>query len=75
MSIFNSTLSDNYPPTLVFDEIELKNNVNQYIKRMEMSEWSNNCNRIFISPGNSFNIKYFIKVFKYNVCYKIFIKI
>ncbi|KAL4098767.1 hypothetical protein QTP88_023306 [Uroleucon formosanum] len=52
-------------PILVFDEIELRNNVNQYIKRMEMSEWSYNFNRIFISPGNSFNIKYFIKVFKH----------
>lgn len=70
MSIFNSALSDAYLSRLVFDEIELKNNVNQYIKRMEISEWSYNFNRIFISPGNLFNVKYFIKVFKHNViCY------
>lgn len=62
MSIFNSPLSDNYLSRLIFDEIELKNNVNQYINRMKISEWSNNFNRIFISPGNSFNTKYFIKV-------------
>lgn len=62
MSIFNSPLSDNYLSKLIFDEIELKNNVNQYINRMKISEWSNNFNRIFISPGDSFNTKYFIKV-------------
>ncbi|XP_026811206.1 adenylate kinase 7-like [Rhopalosiphum maidis] len=61
MSIFNSSLSDSYLSRLIFDEIELKNNVNQYIKNMKMFEWSCNFNRIFISPGNSFNIKYFIK--------------
>jgi len=63
MSLY-STLFDSYPSRLVFDEIELKNNINRYIERMKTSEWSNNFNRIFISPGDSFNIKYFIKVFK-----------
>ncbi|XP_025190267.1 uncharacterized protein LOC112590887 [Melanaphis sacchari] len=59
MSIFTSPLSD--LSRLIFDEIELKNNVNKYINRMKIPEWSYNFNRIFISPGNSFNIKYFIK--------------
>lgn len=41
-------------------------NVNEYIEHAKKSEWACQFNRVFISPANSFNTKYLIKVFKKN---------
>lgn len=62
MSLFNSFLSESNQYSLISDEIELKRNVTKYINRVKMSAWYYNFNHIFVSPGNSFNVKYFIKV-------------
>lgn len=43
-------------------ETELKRHVFNHINRMHTPEWSYHFNRIFTSPGISFNAKYFIKV-------------
>lgn len=67
MSIFNTRIHESIQPCLIFDEIELKRNVRNYINNVKTSAWSYHFNRIFISPGNSFNVKYLIKVLKYKL--------
>lgn len=62
MSLFNTIMPGSNQFSLIFDEIELKRNITKYINRVKKSAWYYNCNHIFISPGNSFNVKYFIKV-------------
>lgn len=65
MSLFNehsSQLFENVPSNVIVNEIELKFSLSKYIDNMRTSEWSYHFNRVFISPGNSFNIKYIIKV-------------
>lgn len=62
MNLFNTSLSDCDPTSLIFDENEVKRCVNKYIKSVNISKWSSHFNRIFVIPENSFNIKYFIKV-------------
>lgn len=65
MSLFTVPLSESKPANLVFDEVEVKRNIDQYMNRMENSEWTYHFNHIFIIPGHSFNIKYLIKVGSY----------
>lgn len=60
MSLFNTPLSE--PSNFLFDEIELKRSVDEYLNSMKIPEWSYHFNRIFISPEKSFNVKYIIKV-------------
>ncbi|VVC36925.1 P-loop containing nucleoside triphosphate hydrolase [Cinara cedri] len=61
MSLFNTPLLDSNLSSLTVDEKELKNHINKYINHVEISDWSYHFNRIFISPENSFNVKYIIK--------------
>lgn len=65
MSLFTVPLSKHRPTNLIFDEVEMNRNVNKYVNHVEGSEWTYQFNRIFIIPGNSFNMKYLIKVLNY----------
>lgn len=69
MSLFNTIIPESDQLSLIFDEVKLKRNVMKYINRVKTSTWYYNFNRIFISPGNSFNVKYLIKV---PIIYKLF---
>lgn len=69
MSLFNIPLLHNNISSTNVEEKELKNNINKYIKHVEIFDWSYHFNRIFISPENSFNVKYLIKVNIINVNY------
>lgn len=61
MSVYNvSSTSGGDPMRLILQQTE--KNVNKYINRVEKYKWAYQFNRIFISPGNSFNVKYIIKV-------------
>jgi len=60
MSISNVPKSDGNQSRLIFEQTE--RNVNDYINHVKKSEWAYHFNRIFISPGHSFNVKYIIKV-------------
>lgn len=62
MSLFTTPISESRPSNIIFDEVETNRNVNKYMNRIEGSEWTYHFNRIFITPGNSFNVKYLIKV-------------
>lgn len=68
MSLFDAPSSENDRRTeMIFTGAELLalgRRVNEHIDRAMISpaEWSCRPNRMFISPGNSFNAKYFIRV-------------
>jgi len=67
MSVFNESLFNSDPNILIFDKVELKRNVNKYIDHVKFSDWFYHFNRIFISPANSFNVKYYLKVLYYSM--------
>lgn len=62
MNIFKTPLSENYPSNCIRDKIELEQKINTYISHVKVDDWYYHFNRIYISPGNSFNEKYIIKV-------------
>lgn len=68
MSLFDKPSSENdHRSKMIFTGAELPTlgrRVNEHIDRTAIfsAEWSCHPNRIFISPGNSFNAKYFIRV-------------
>ncbi|XP_025423039.1 uncharacterized protein LOC112692551 [Sipha flava] len=61
MNIFKTPLSENYSSSCIRDKIELERKIKTYINHIKVAEWHYHFNRIFISPGNSFNEKYIIK--------------
>lgn len=65
MSLFTVPLTETRTSNLIFDEVEINRNINKYINHVEGSEWTYHFNRIFIIPGDSFNVKYLIKVLNY----------
>lgn len=62
MNIFYTPLSENHPYSYYRDKIKLEREIKTYISHVKVDESWFHFNRIFISPGNSFNVKHIVKV-------------
>lgn len=72
MNIFNTPISENSQSCHISDKTELERKIKRYKSKVKVTEWYYHFNRVFISPGNSFNVKYIIKVISYFIWFQLF---